>query len=106
MELPIDFVLTKLHAVRHKWRFIYMVTWSHAQFEKDEITDVFVYGSSVPDLKKFCGKRRQKLQKTMLRLHDWYVMHIHVTRKVKKNLKVFLITFWAYYGRSKVFYQK
>ena len=67
----IYFIHTKLHTMRHKWRFIYMDTRSHTQLKEDEITeDLSVCDSSEPNLKDFCGKRRRKPRRTMLRHCD------------------------------------
>ena len=56
---------TKLHAMCHKWRLIYMVTQIHTQLKEDE--DLSVCDSSEPNLNNFWGKWRQKPQRTMLR---------------------------------------
>ena len=45
-----------------------MVTRSHTQLKQDDITeDLSICDSSEPNLKNFCGKRRRKPQRTMLR---------------------------------------
>ena len=64
-------VNTKLRAMRHTRRFIYKVTRCHTQLKGDEITeDLSVCDSSEPNLKNFCGKRRRKPRRTMLRQRD------------------------------------
>ena len=48
-----------------------MATRCHTQLKEDEITeDLSVCDSSDPNLKDFCGKRRRKPRRTMLRHRD------------------------------------
>ena len=47
-----------------------MVKRNHVQLKEGEIADLPVCDNNEPNLKNFCGKRRPKSQKTMLRHRD------------------------------------